>query len=210
MMTILDHQMEILRRNALEIYEDRMAERLRREHPAAVAGMDEGALRNRIRAEIDDARRRGITVENEVTRRITGRFAARSGLAAQSDLAAPSAPDAPSTPAAPSGQPAPSAAPADRAPPQNQASPRSSAASAGAGGSRPRRLGDPVQPCLGWLEILLADEDGEPIPDERYVVTLPDGTKREGALDGQGRAYLVGIDPGTCQVSFPDMEVEKA
>jgi hypothetical protein len=59
-----------------------------------------------------------------------------------------------------------------------------------------------------WIEIVLMDDDDPPkaVPFRRYRVELPDGSAREGALDAYGRAMLVGIDPGTCQVSFPDFD----
>jgi hypothetical protein len=62
---------------------------------------------------------------------------------------------------------------------------------------------------LNWLLIELVGEDDAPIPGERYVVELPDGTKREGALDAHGRAVILDIEkPGSCKVSFPDLDKE--
>jgi hypothetical protein len=58
----------------------------------------------------------------------------------------------------------------------------------------------------GWIEIELLDEVGEPVPGEKYRVTLPDGSVREGTLDAVGRARLEGHAPGTCQVSFPKLD----
>jgi type VI secretion system secreted protein VgrG len=58
-----------------------------------------------------------------------------------------------------------------------------------------------------WIEIKLLDEDNEPVPGERYQVTLPDGeTVAEGTLDGHGFARVEGFEPGQCQVSFPDLD----
>jgi len=58
-----------------------------------------------------------------------------------------------------------------------------------------------------WIEIELVDEAGQPVPGERYVVILPDGTTvAEGTLDEKGFARVEGIDPGTCKVSFPDLD----
>ncbi len=55
-----------------------------------------------------------------------------------------------------------------------------------------------------WLEIQFLDEDGTPRANERYVVTLPDGSRQEGRLDDTGRARLEDIPPGPCRVEFPD------
>ena len=58
-----------------------------------------------------------------------------------------------------------------------------------------------------WIEIELIDEvTGEPIPNERYRLRLPDGTIKEGRLDANGRAREDGIDPGTAEVCFPDID----
>jgi type VI secretion system secreted protein VgrG len=58
-----------------------------------------------------------------------------------------------------------------------------------------------------WIEIELIDDQGKPVPGERYRITLPDGTTlAEGTLDAKGRARVDGIDPGTCKVTFPDLD----
>jgi type VI secretion system secreted protein VgrG len=58
-----------------------------------------------------------------------------------------------------------------------------------------------------WVEIELVDEDNNPIPGEKYKITLPDGkTVAEGTLDESGFARVDGIDPGTCKVTFPNLD----
>jgi hypothetical protein len=57
-----------------------------------------------------------------------------------------------------------------------------------------------------WLVIELVDDDGKPVPHARYVVTLPDGSTREGTLSKNGYARVDGVNPGQCQVSFPLLE----
>jgi len=58
-----------------------------------------------------------------------------------------------------------------------------------------------------WIEIELVDEDGNPVPGEEYQITLPDGTTvASGTLDGKGKARVDGIDPGTCKVTFPNLD----
>jgi type VI secretion system secreted protein VgrG len=58
-----------------------------------------------------------------------------------------------------------------------------------------------------WIEIELVDEDKKPVPGERYRITLPDGTTiASGTLDAKGRARVDGIDPGTCKITFPDLD----
>src|SRR5262249_4558452 len=62
----------------------------------------------------------------------------------------------------------------------------------------------PVGPA--WIEIRLVDADGKPVGGERYRVITPDKKVREGHLDGQGRARIEGIVPGTCEVTFPELD----
>jgi type VI secretion system secreted protein VgrG len=58
-----------------------------------------------------------------------------------------------------------------------------------------------------WIEIELVDEDGKPVPGEAYKVTLPDGeTVATGTLDEKGFARIEGIDPGTCKITFPNLD----
>ena len=62
-----------------------------------------------------------------------------------------------------------------------------------------------------WIEIALRaeDEPHDPVPFARYRVTLPDGSIKEGKLDEEGKARVEGVDPGTCQVTFPDMDASE-
>lgn len=64
----------------------------------------------------------------------------------------------------------------------------------------------PIEKRLTWIEIVLKDTDGKPVPNERYLLALPDGTELEGTLDGRGRARVDDIVGGVCQVSFPDID----
>jgi len=58
-----------------------------------------------------------------------------------------------------------------------------------------------------WIEIKLVDEDNNPVPGEAYRITLPDGqTVAEGTLDDKGFARVDGIDPGTCKITFPELD----
>jgi type VI secretion system secreted protein VgrG len=70
---------------------------------------------------------------------------------------------------------------------------------------------DPTNPenqtKKSWIEIQLNDEDGNPVPGEPYKITLPDGTTiADGTLDNKGFARVDNIDPGTCQVTFPNLD----
>ena len=46
------------------------------------------------------------------------------------------------------------------------------------------------------------------MPGERYQIELPDGSVAKGTLDQDGFARVDGIDPGTCKVTFPELDKE--
>jgi hypothetical protein len=57
-----------------------------------------------------------------------------------------------------------------------------------------------------WIAIKLRDNEGKPVPGEAYRITLPDQTVAEGTLDSEGCARVEGIDPGQCDVTFPNRD----
>jgi len=57
-----------------------------------------------------------------------------------------------------------------------------------------------------WVEVSLKDQEGEPVPGERYQIKLPDGSVAEGTLNKEGFARVKGIDPGSCEITFPDVD----
>ena len=60
-----------------------------------------------------------------------------------------------------------------------------------------------------WIEIELVDEENQPVPGEKYRITLPDGESvAEGTLDEKGFARVDGIDSGTCKITFPELDKE--
>jgi hypothetical protein len=66
-----------------------------------------------------------------------------------------------------------------------------------------------VMPCdKTWIEFRLVDMEGNPIPGKQYLVKLPDGSTQQGALDQAGRTRLEGIQPGTCTISFTELDME--
>ncbi len=75
---------------------------------------------------------------------------------------------------------------------------------------RPGRASDDDLDAKTWITVRLIDEDDPPRPvaGARYRLRLPDGSLREGSLDRNGMAHLAGIDPGACELSFPDLDAE--
>ncbi|WAS91760.1 hypothetical protein [Nannocystis punicea] len=68
-----------------------------------------------------------------------------------------------------------------------------------------RALDRPVD-ATHWIEIRLADEDDVAIPGQRYLLIDPDGHQHRGYTDSLGSARIVRLSPGTCRVSFPDLD----
>lgn len=69
-------------------------------------------------------------------------------------------------------------------------------------------LNQDPEPEKTWIEIELIDPNGQPVPHERYKLTLPDGSVKWGRLDSFGKARVERLQPGTCQVTFPDRDQE--
>lgn len=67
----------------------------------------------------------------------------------------------------------------------------------------------PVLPCEAtktWIEVKLLDAEGNPVAKRKYVVKAPGGRVEQGTLDANGRARVEGLEPGTCLVSFPELD----
>lgn len=73
---------------------------------------------------------------------------------------------------------------------------------------KPPRTDDEREQKHSWIEIVLVDEADNPVTGEGYRITLPDDSVAEGTLDEKGFARVDGIEPGTCQVSFPNLDKE--
>ena len=59
-----------------------------------------------------------------------------------------------------------------------------------------------------WIEIVLVDSEGKPMPGVKYRITPPGGAPVEGTLDQNGQAGLYQIEPGNCKITFPDLDTE--
>ena len=57
-----------------------------------------------------------------------------------------------------------------------------------------------------WIEIILVDMDGNPMPNVKYRITPPSGAPVEGRLNEHGQAGLYQIEPGNCKITFPDLD----
>lgn len=82
--------------------------------------------------------------------------------------------------------------------------------------SETKTLGDEVQcPSVvplketSWICIELVDDSGLPVREEQYEIELPNGSIYKGVLDANGQAFIDGIDPGICKVSFPHLDAKE-
>lgn len=57
-----------------------------------------------------------------------------------------------------------------------------------------------------WIEVHLVDEAGADVPNEAVKITLTDGTIAEGTTNEKGKFRVDNIDPGNCQVTFPNLD----
>jgi len=57
-----------------------------------------------------------------------------------------------------------------------------------------------------WIQMELKDENGNPIPNKKYVLYLADGQKKEGSVDSNGFARIDGIPPGRFKIEFSNMD----
>jgi hypothetical protein len=64
-------------------------------------------------------------------------------------------------------------------------------------------------PVKTWVAVQLIDDQGSPVPNVPYKVTLPDGSVMSGSLDDQGTVRFDEIDPGECLVSFPEIHARE-
>jgi hypothetical protein len=76
------------------------------------------------------------------------------------------------------------------------------------GEQEPQQQEGKAEEKTSWIEIELVGEDDEPIPGEKYRITLPDDTVAEGTLDEKGIARVEGFEKGACKVCFPALDKE--
>jgi len=63
--------------------------------------------------------------------------------------------------------------------------------------------------ALGEFVSQLVDELDQPVPGQRYELTLPDGTMIEGRLDGHGFVRIAGVPVGICKLVYPDLDARE-
>jgi hypothetical protein len=59
---------------------------------------------------------------------------------------------------------------------------------------------------VDWIEILAADENGEPVAGVAYELELPDGSVRRGRTNQFGIARCEPIPSGACKLTLPELD----
>ena len=54
-----------------------------------------------------------------------------------------------------------------------------------------------------FVEFQLLNDREEPIPNDAYKLTLPDGAVITGVLDENGFVYVANVPRGSCSIKFP-------
>ncbi|MEJ7732121.1 MAG: hypothetical protein WKG00_23285 [Polyangiaceae bacterium] len=72
------------------------------------------------------------------------------------------------------------------------------------GGQAARKDQPPAETT--WIELRLVDADDLPVAGARYRIVLPNNETREGKLGADGTVRLAGIEAGSCDLSFPEID----
>ena len=71
---------------------------------------------------------------------------------------------------------------------------------------KPPQTEEEKEKKTAWIAIELVDEEDEPVAREKYEIKLPAGSVKKGTLDGKGFARVDRIEPGTCEITFPNLD----
>ncbi len=72
--------------------------------------------------------------------------------------------------------------------------------------TEPKKAPEKEKPVYS-AEFELVGEDGKGVAMEKFRVTLPDGSVREGVTDLQGKIKIDDIETqGSCKISFPELD----
>jgi hypothetical protein len=67
---------------------------------------------------------------------------------------------------------------------------------------------DDVIEKLDWIEILVEDEDHQPIPNVAYKLVLPDGSTRTGSTNKLGIVRYDRIPAGSCKFELTELDAK--
>lgn len=61
---------------------------------------------------------------------------------------------------------------------------------------------------LDWIEVLVEDEEHNPVPNVAYKIVLPDGSTRTGKTNQHGIVRYDRIPSGSCEFSLVELDAE--
>lgn len=67
---------------------------------------------------------------------------------------------------------------------------------------------DDIIEKLDWIEVLVEDEEHNPVPNVAYKIVLPDGSARTGRTNQHGIVRYDHIPSGTCDFSLVELDAE--
>jgi hypothetical protein len=67
---------------------------------------------------------------------------------------------------------------------------------------------DDVIERLDWIEVLVEDEDHNPVPNVAYKIVLPDGSARTGRTNQNGIVRYDNIPSGSCEFSLVELDAD--
>ena len=59
---------------------------------------------------------------------------------------------------------------------------------------------------LDFIEVVLVDEDGAPVPNVAYQLKLPDGKVVAGQTNHNGKCWTPKTPSGSCELTFPKLD----
>ncbi len=65
---------------------------------------------------------------------------------------------------------------------------------------------EPTQREEHYIQIQVVDDDGQPVHGVAYELKLPDRRVRRGVTGGNGVIYYADLDPGSCELTFPELD----
>ena len=57
-----------------------------------------------------------------------------------------------------------------------------------------------------WITVVLTNEEGNPVANEKYELYLPDGSVKKGRLGENGEAQIESTGPGDATIDFPQLD----
>ncbi|WP_198263753.1 type VI secretion system Vgr family protein [sulfur-oxidizing endosymbiont of Gigantopelta aegis] len=67
----------------------------------------------------------------------------------------------------------------------------------------------PEKPKQTWLNVVIKDEDGEPVPNQKFIVKFNNGQIKKGKVNDKGYAHLEPVPEGKHQIELIDVDMRE-